>query len=124
MLRGVGATPDQRREFGEALAVSLDNRTAAWLGAEIARAVGKRSPITQSAVSQWVRGETEPERDYVFAAERILDLRPGTLSRLLGYLPVDAKSAKTVPDAIDSDPALTDRAKAMLRAVYREAIRQ
>lgn len=109
-------------EFGEALDRALNGRPRAWLGAEVARAVGKETPVTASAVAQWINGETEPARSYVFAAERVLELRPGTLSRCLGYLPLSAKPCNGVIDAIDADPKLTSKARDILRSAYRSAI--
>lgn len=111
----------QTTEFGAALELALDGRQLAWLGAEIARDLDLPAPITRSAVAQWVEGTTEPTRDKVFAAERVLGLKPGTLSRLLGYLPVEAKQAVSVLDAVDNDSRLSPDAKRILRAVYREA---
>lgn len=108
--------------FGTALDRALNGRPRAWLGAEVARAVGKETPITASAVTQWINGETEPARSYVFAAEEVLGLKPGTLSRLLGYLPVAAKPATSVLDAIDADSKLTSRSREMLRSAYRAAV--
>lgn len=113
---------DHGSDFGEALDLALNNRKRAWLGAEIARLCGKETPITASAVAQWIDGTAEPARAYVFAAEKVLELKPGTLSRLLGYLPVDAKPALSVIDAIDADTRLTDTAKRMLKSGYREAL--
>ena len=125
-MGNVDETSVQKKAFGEALdrALMAAGRTRAWLGAEVARICGKASPISQSAVSQWVAGNTDPDRLYVFAAEQALDLKPGSLSQLLGYLPVSARSVRTVPEAIDGDPALTPMARQMLRAAYREATRQ
>lgn len=71
-------------EFGRALKQELraNRRTQSWLADQVG--------VSGAAVSQWVRGTTEPTRDMVFSAERALGLAPGTLSRSLGYLPTDA----------------------------------
>lgn len=114
----------RRAMFGHAVESALDGRSQSWLGAEVARAVGAPSPISGSAVSQWIAGKTEPGPDRVFAAEQILDLKPGTLSRILGYLPTTAKDVASVEDAIDADPKLSPPARAMLRASYRAAVQQ
>jgi hypothetical protein len=57
----------------------------------------------------------------VYAAEKALGLTPGTLSRLLGYLP-PARPAKAalggVRDAIRNDPLLTDKEKRSLVSLY------
>lgn len=116
------AGEQRRAAFGQALRLALDERSSAWLGAEIARLIGQESPVTASAVNQWLTGKTEPTPDKVFAAEKILGRPLGSLSRLLGYLPVEAKAPRSVLDAIDNDPKLSDRAREMLRASYRAAV--
>lgn len=117
-----GEAERRRVLFGKAVESALDGRSQAWLGAEVARATGAASPISGSAVSQWISGKTEPAPDRVFAAEKILKLRPGTLSRLLGYLPASAKDVVTVEDALDADTALSPTARGILRASYRAAV--
>lgn len=80
--------------------------------------------VTQANVSQWVNGDHEPPRRMVFAIERCLDLKPGALSRVLGYLPVNARAVTTVEDALAADPRLSPEAQSLLRATYREAARR
>jgi transcriptional regulator with XRE-family HTH domain len=62
------------------------------------------SGVTGSAVGQWEAGQTEPRPAVVFALEVELGLDPGTLSRILGYLPDGAKptdeSRKRLPAAL------------------------
>ena len=116
----VAPLSDSHVLFGQALDRALNNRPRAWLGAEIARLCGKETPITASAVNQWVAGTSEPDRRYVFAAEQVLALKPGTLSRILGYLPLDAKPALSVLDAIEAAAELSERARRTLRSAYRE----
>lgn len=118
----MAATNGTPTSFGQALDRALNGRQRAWLGAEVARLCGKETPITASAVAQWINGDTEPARQYVFAAEEVLSLKPGTLSRILGYLPVAAKPAVSVLDAIDADPSLSEKMRDVLRAAYRSAI--
>jgi hypothetical protein len=116
------ATNEQRHAFGQAVKrrlVDLD-RSRAWLGAEVARLeVGEGArPYTASAVTMWVNGDTEPTRPKVWAIEAALGAKPGSLSRLLGYLPVEARPVSTVVAAIEADPALGDEARRVLLAVY------
>lgn len=47
--------------------------------------------VTGSAVGEWLRGESEPSRDKVFALERLLEAEPGSLSKLLGYVPTTTR---------------------------------
>lgn len=117
------ATTEQRYAFGQAVKRRLADlgRSRAWLGAEVARlelGEGAR-PYTASAVTMWVNGDTEPTRPKVWATEAALGAKPGSLSRLLGYLPVDARPVTTVADAIEADPVLGDEARKVLVAVYR-----
>lgn len=83
---------------------------------ELAERLGLHS---QSVVSQWISGTHRPDPPRVFEIERHLELRPGQLSRLLGYLPVDAVPALDVSSAIEADPRLTDRQREAVLAVYR-----
>lgn len=78
--------------------------------------------VRPASISQWLGGVHEPSRARVFAIEQVLKARPGALSQHLGYLPVTARAVRSVLEAIDSDAALTDRSKAMLRAAYQQAV--
>src|SRR6478752_10383788 len=103
------ANSEQRRAFGRALRQRLEDlgRSRAWLGAEVARlelGEGSRG-YTASAVTMWVNGDTEPTRPKVWAIEAALGAKPGALSRLLGYLPLEARPVTTVTAAIEADPA-------------------
>ena len=71
----------------------------------------------------WVNGDTEPTRPKVWAIEQVLDARPGSLSRLLGYLPVDARPITSVPGAIDADPRLDEEGRRVLHALYKVVCR-
>lgn len=114
---------DQRRAFGRAVRQRLEDlgRSRAWLGQQVAAIElgdGAR-PYTASAVTMWVNGDTEPTRPKVWAIEKALNARPGSLSRLLGYLPLDAKPVASVPAAIESDARLDAEGRRVLMAVYR-----
>lgn len=117
------ATTEQRTAFGRAVKERLTalGRSRAWLGAEVARLElgdGAR-PYTASAVTMWVNGDTEPTRPKVWAIEAALGAKPGSLSRLLGYLPLDARPATTVTAAIEADPRLGTEGRRALLAAYR-----
>jgi transcriptional regulator with XRE-family HTH domain len=109
----------RRRAFGAALAKRRHELSLSQ--AALGKALGG---VGQSAISQWECGETQPRPDHVYAAERVLGLSPGSLSRLLGYLPPSrsgASTARDVHDAIKRDPLLTDREKRSFIVLY-EAI--
>lgn len=53
----------------------------------------QRVHMTQAVVSRIELGQVEPEPNQVFALERDLGVPPGSLSRYLGYLPVDPADA-------------------------------
>ena len=75
---------------------------------------------TQSSVSGWINGKYEPAAATVFCVERSLEMEPGSLSRPLGYLPVEpASSALSVEGAIAQSTQLDDEEKAALAALYR-----
>lgn len=76
--------------------------------------------VNPTSVSQWAAGTHEPSREKVWAMESVLGMKPGTLSRLLGYLPVNARSITSVVEAIDADPKLGERERRSLKAAYRE----
>lgn len=99
-------------------ALSDSGRNQSWLGAEAARIEGLASPIAQPQISKYLAGEATPEPRRVFAIEQALDLAAGSLSRLLGYLPVDAVPAVTVADAAEQDPWLTRDQRDDLVAVW------
>lgn len=114
---------DGRERFGVMLDQLLQERKRgrSWLGAEVARIEGSDEPISGASVSKWVGGNP-PAPGRVFAIEEALDIEPGMLSRLLGYLPADARSVTTTADAIAADPALTPLARRALLAAYREFV--
>jgi transcriptional regulator with XRE-family HTH domain len=106
----------RRAAFGAALQQALDVRrmTQAELGIHL-------DGLKQSTISAWKTGESIPDADTVFAVEIALSLRPGQLSRHLGFLPVDLIDVPvSVPEAIEGDELLDDGGKRILLAVYDE----
>src|SRR5688500_13111052 len=91
MLRLVEASPEERALFGRAVSEELGTTPRKELAAQVAKLSGES--VSESAVSQWITGTNEPTRRKVFAIEKALGVQPGTLSRHLGYLPVDAVPA-------------------------------
>jgi hypothetical protein len=58
--------------------------------------------------------------------EHVLQLPPGSLSRLLGYWPAETTDAPPVGviEAARADPRLGERDRRILTAVYRELVRK
>lgn len=106
----------RRKAFGAALAKR--RKELALSQTALGRALGG---IGQSAVSQWERGDIQPRPEYVYAVEKTLGLTPGTLSRMLGYLP-PSRPPKSGPggvrEAIRRDPLLTSKEKRSLLSLY------
>jgi hypothetical protein len=117
-------TNDKAAQFGEAVRRRLNDlgQTHEWLGAEMARLLERDRPLHQTTVTNYVNGKVEPEPAGVFAMERALQVAPGTLSQLLGYLPVDRPRGTAVGDAINVDPRLTDSGRRALLAAYQQLI--
>lgn len=118
MIRDVEASQEELAAFAAALAKELDAVPGGRK--EFAFSLGKNldRPISQASVSQWASGEHEPKRAVVFMMEVTLNLRPGTLSQLLGYLPLTARSTRSVAEAVAADTALTKKDRSVLLAVY------
>jgi transcriptional regulator with XRE-family HTH domain len=88
---------------------------------DLARSLG----TTQSSVSGWINGKYEPAAATIFTIERSLGLDPGSLSRPLGYLPVEpAARPISVEAAITQCTTLDDDAKAAISALYRVLARR
>lgn len=91
-----------------------------WLAVEVAKEEGRPEPYSQAHISDWMGGRRGiPAPHQVFALERALSQTPGRLSRLLGYLPVDAVATVTVEDAVAADPTLTAKHRDAVLALYR-----
>lgn len=103
-----------RRTFGSLLGDALKVREMKQ--EDLARLLG----TTQSSVSGWINGKYEPAAGTVFTIERSLGMDPGSLSRPLGYLPVDpAARPVSIEVAIAQSTTLDEDDKAALAAVYR-----
>lgn len=120
MKRGTDTGPTgveaRRKAFGAALAKR--RRELSLSQTALGKALGG---VGQSAVSQWECGDTEPRPEHVYLSEKALGLAPGTLSRLLGYLPpsgAPSGAPGAVREAIRRDPLLTPKEKRTLLALY------
>lgn len=109
-----GRSAEGRLAFGRVLAEALRGRRMKQ--EDLARSLG----TTQSSVSGWINGKYEPAAATVFTIERSLGLEPGSLSRPLGYLPVEPEARPvSVEAAITQSAHLDDDAKDALSALYR-----
>lgn len=107
-------------EFGETLRRHMGEEwTQEKFGDAVARAEGRPQPYSQQNVWRWLDGRSVPDHRQVVAMEKVLRLRPGTLTRLLGSLPLESRSITTVEDAISADTDLSPVAKEHLLAQYR-----
>jgi transcriptional regulator with XRE-family HTH domain len=116
MANGQGFENDEgrRRRFGRLLSDAMKAR--GMRQEDIAGMLG----ATQSSVSGWINGKYEPAAATVFTLERCLSLDPGTLSRPLGYLPVEPVARGiSVEGAIAQSPHLNDEEREALASMYR-----
>ena len=109
---------ERRLTFGRLLAEALKAR--GMKQEDLARLLG----TTQSSVSGWINGKYEPAAATVFTIERSLGMDPGTLSRPLGYLPVEpASRSVSVEGAIAQSALLDDEQKVALCGMYRVLVK-
>lgn len=110
---------DRRVGFGRVLADAMKAR--GMKQEDLAGMLG----TTQSSVSGWINGKYEPAAATVFTVERCLGIEPGSLSRPLGYLPVEPVARTlTVEGAIAQSGNLDDEEKAALAAMYRLLVKR
>lgn len=103
-------------------------RTLEWLlnerGLSQRRFVADASLSSHTEVSRWKTLNYEPRPETVFRIEQVLNVLPGTLSRTLGYLPLEARPAVNVrmsfDAALDAHPFLPAQAKRIIRFVADE----
>ena len=104
---------ERRLGFGRLLASALKAR--GMKQDDLAGQLG----TTQSSVSGWINGRYEPSAATVFTMEVSLGLDPGSLSRPLGYLPVEPVSHPvSVEVAIAQSTRLGEDEKAAMSALY------
>jgi transcriptional regulator with XRE-family HTH domain len=112
-------TAQQREAFRRALRQARSEM--GFSQRAVARAVGR----TASAVWQWEEGRGAPNPSTVAQLERLLQVEPDALARLLGYVPVSETSDGTtsVVDAVNADPRLDEGGRELLTSVYRWLVR-
>jgi transcriptional regulator with XRE-family HTH domain len=114
-------TRDQQAVFGEALRRAREEQGLSLR--DLAGLVG----ASHSVIAQWERGEHFPRPPRVIMIEHVLRLSPGSLSRLLGYVPVTEANGQPPVSTLEAarlDPRLGDRERAILTVVYQELVRQ
>jgi transcriptional regulator with XRE-family HTH domain len=113
-------TQQQKTAFRRAL------RRAREAAGESQSGLSQKLGLSRSAVWQWENGETVPTPDNVATVEQALRLQPGSLSRLLGYLPAGAVDRETISviEALETDPRLGERERELLAAMYRQLVKQ
>lgn len=110
---------EQREAFRRALRTAREESGLSQRG--VARALGR----TPSAVWQWEEGRAAPQPATLAKLERLLELEPNSLARLLGYVPLpDSGTVSSVVEAMKADPRLDDSGRELLTAVYRWLVRQ
>jgi transcriptional regulator with XRE-family HTH domain len=115
------ATDEQREAFHQAVRHAREQRGLSQ------RALSRKIGLTNSAVWQWEQGKAIPRPEIVAKLEAALDLGPGVLSRLLGYLPITQppdKATLDVLEALQADPKLGERERKLLATIYRELVAQ
>ena len=114
-------TAVRREEFRRVLAKTRAERRLSL--AALGRSVG----VSKSAVAQWENGRSLPVPAKVPDLEQALELEPGALSRLLGYVPItsgDDKTTLDVIEAIQRDVRLGRHGQELLITMYRQLLRQ
>lgn len=124
LVERTGAEPavvsraDRREAFRHAL------RTAREAAGLSQRAVARVLGLTPSAVWHWEDGRAVPQPATLVRLERLLELKPNALGRLLGYGPVDdSENVASVVDAVQADPRLGAAERKMLLTFYDWLIR-
>src|SRR5882724_9688102 len=115
------AETPELRAFGRALKQAREESGLSL------RALAEAVAASHTVVADWERGKHAPRPPRLRMLEHVLQLPPGSLSRLLGYLPADESleaSSVTVLEAAKSDPRLSERDRRILAAVYRELLRK
>jgi len=111
----------RREEFRRVLAETRAKRRLSL--SALGRAVG----ASKSAVAQWENGRSLPVPAKIPDLERALELEPGALSRLLGYVPIASDDDKTTLDVIEAirrDARLGQHGQELLITMYRQLLRQ
>lgn len=104
-------------------ALEATGTTQVDLGANVAHHEGEPTPYRQQTVAGWLAGRAYLAPRRVFAIEKALKLRPGTLSKIEGYAPIDRPAVVTVEEALAADPDISSEQAALLGVQLVEARR-
>lgn len=108
-----------REDFVRLFTWSMDN--AGITHRELAVRLGWKN---HTRIYNWLNLKSEPTPSQVFSIERAIAVPPGTLSRALGYLPPEARTAAgaqvSFEEALDAHPYLPAQAKRIIRTVLAE----
>jgi transcriptional regulator with XRE-family HTH domain len=118
MLAPMNSRREQREVFRQAL------RRAREASGLSQRVVGEAVGRTGSAVWQWEEGRGAPDHATVAKLEALLELEPGSLAKLLGYVPTGPDGPVSLVEALNADPRLDDSGRELLTSVYRWLVRQ
>lgn len=75
--------------------------------------------VNGSTITRW-RDRVEPDRETVLAIENFLDVRPGTIARMAGYV-VDTDD-QTMIERLEDDPQLTKSNRTAIVGAYKAAL--
>lgn len=114
----MAAKPTGER-FHEVLAATVRARGLEPL--DLVRAV----PSTSAEITNWLLGDTVPTPSAVFRLEEILDVHAGSISRLLGYLPLGPVAAGiSVEDVVTRSQLIDGDSKRVVLAVWEELLKR
>ena len=116
--RAMNSRREQREVFRQAL------RRAREASGLSQRVVGEAVGRTGSAVWQWEEGRGAPDHATVANLEAVLELEPGSLAKLLGYVPAGSDGPFSLVEALNADPRLDESGRELLTSVYRWLVRQ
>lgn len=113
-MRRTDTEPDQERPPTcaaiDALLNDLDVKS---------RFIADHLGVNESTVSRW-RERIEPDRETVLAIERLLELTPGTVGRMSGY--VEDRDGMTMLERLEDDPKLTRSNRIAIVAAYKAGL--
>lgn len=98
------------------------HQNQATLGAKVAELEGRGSVYAQPSVSGWLEKIENQPPARIFLIEQALGQKPGAISRLLGFLPVNARPARSVPEAVAADTRLDDTSRRIILGAYQQAV--
>jgi hypothetical protein len=107
------SSPEQREAFGAAL---IEAAAIANVDLDEILAIASKSKIdsAKKVVYHWRTGEREPSRPQVRELERLCKLSPGSLSRHLGWVPLEAAESEGIELAVLRNETLSDAQKQAL----------